>query len=258
MSSKLKGNAGEIQDILEFLGTFTYPDASGDRMGFTGRKKLPLKQVPDFPYDEEQPWYGQPHAYDRGSGGREASHASVILPHDVSHSAWDDVDEAMGTPYFFGKAVQGAQMGHATGIPGADGGWANSPMKPWDEDDEDETDKKLDRYGEAFGPLGLTINPSVPQPEPIPNKEPEKSHDQTDDEVEKKLDRIWHRDDNPNFSQPDPDQFGGGSVLPSGIFIVPAGSGFQTGLGGRGSRGRYGLIPKESIWVALERWLKKT
>lgn len=255
MSSKLTASVEELAELLELLGTFGRPDASGDRMGFTGRKKMPTQEPEDYPYDpEDAPFYGQPEPYDRGSGGRSAFHAQVLLPHDVSHSAWDDVEEAMGTPYFLKKAYQGAQMGHATGIPGADGGWANNPMKPWDEKDDDD-DERLSRYGES-GYLDMTINPAVPPAEPTPNKQPEYRHDQTDDELEKRLDRIWHRDDNPNFA--DPDQMGGGSMLPSDIFIVPSPQPFSGVTGLRTSRGRLGLIPKESVWMSLARLLKNS
>lgn len=257
----------EMNSLLEFYGTFTRPDASGDRMGFTGRRKLPLKRLGDFPYDDPV-WYGQPHAYDRGSGGRETGYATVVLPHDVSHSAWDDVEEAMGMPFSIGKAVQGAQMGHATGVPGADGGWANSPIKPWDEEDEDE---RLAGFGESY--QNMTINPSIPPIEPVPNAPTPYFHDTTDDELEKKLDRIWGRDDNTNFVDRKADrdrknaadkkkrqeQEPSAALVPSAIYIVPSATPFMTGLGRsmRGSRGLGGMIPKESIWIRLDRLTQK-
>ena len=224
-------------------GTFTRPDSSGIRGGFDGRTRRSWSrsggsdddEKDQFPYDID-PSYGEPAAYDRGSKG--GSLHGTITPKDTSHSVWDDIEEVMGSPILIGKAVQGAQMGHATGVPGATGDWASMPIRPWDVDDDDVDEGFMGR---------MTIDPSVPPPEPVPNAGSPKFHDQTDDEVERKVDRVWGRDDNDSMTSP-------GQVQPAGtIFIVgsPAPFAQGTGLAMRPSRGRVGLIPKESAWDAL-------
>lgn len=149
-----------------------------DRFGI---RREPQSYGQGYPYDGRGNWYGEPRAYDRGSGGREPGRTLLVLPHDVTHSAWDDVVEAIGTPYFFKKAYN-SQMGNATGIPGAGGNWSSDPSKPWDENEE--------TFEESFDKVPV---------EPVPNSDPENRHDQTDDEVERKIDKIFHRGDNHNF-----------------------------------------------------------
>lgn len=119
-------------------GTFTRPDGSR-----SGLNRPTLARALEFPYDRDTS-YGEPNAYDRGSSGAGPSH-SGITPKDTSHSIWDeDMDEASGTPISIDKANRG-QIGNSTGVPGAAGGWASDPARPWDEDDKEAL---LDLYGE--------------------------------------------------------------------------------------------------------------
>jgi hypothetical protein len=218
------------------------PDDSGERGGMHRPR---LSRGEDYPYDEDDPdgMYGQPGPYDRGSGGRGPSHAQLT----PSHSAWEELGEILGYPALLSKAYQGSQIGHATGIPGADGGWSNDPSKPWDEDQIDYDD--LETYGEGY--LDMTLDPKVPQPEPVPNAQPSYPHDQTDDGIETKVDRIFGRDDNPDSEE----EFG--KMVPSPtIFVVGTASPNSMGVGSglRTSRGLYGLIPKESAWDQLQKF----
>jgi hypothetical protein len=232
------------------IGTFTRPDSSGIRGGFDGKIRKDTGRGDVYPYDRDDR-YGDPAPYDRGSKGG-TSHQG-ITPKNTEHSVWDEIEEAMGTPIFFKKAVQGAQMGHATGVPGATGDWASNPIKPWDDDMEDDIDEvALQR---------MTINPSVPPPEPIPNMGVPNSHDQTDDEIEKKIDRIWGREDNPSTTAPG-GEVDGVSMEPSTIYVLGTNRPFGQGMGHslRPSRGpaRFGLIPKESVWVGLSKMLGRS
>jgi hypothetical protein len=227
----------EFMKLDELYGTFTRPDSSGNRMGLD---RKPLSADDEFPYGSDAD-YGQPKAYDRGSRGAGPSHRQWVAK-SAKRNPWDEADEAMGSPTFIAKAVQGAQIGHATGIPGASGPWANNPVRPWDENDV------LDHEDEGYlDAKGFTLDPVVPEVEPVPNSEPTSWHDQTDDEVEKKLDRIWKKDNNPSLSPPPTRN------VPQDIFVVGSPMGFMQGLGlsMRPSRGLYGMIPKESIWTEV-------
>ena len=97
----------------------------------------------------------------------------------------------------------------------------------------------------------MTFDPRPPEIEPTPNAEPTYWHDTTDDEIETKLDRIWGRNSNHNLS--DPTKMGGGSMLPSNIYIVATAKPFAQGLGHAMNtyRGFGGLVPKESVWRQL-------
>lgn len=187
-------------------------------------------KAPDFDdYDEDKVMLGFPDAAaardayldhyndEQFFGGMEA------IPLDDFRD--EIIGEASGTPYFLAKAYQGADVGNATGIPGGGGGWANRPMKAWDEDEDAE--ERLDRYGE-----GLSIGASGYVPDgrgPDPDGDPK--------ELGRKPpagDVPWSVGDMPvDFSQAY-----GGSMRPS--------------------RGRYGLIPKESAWDVAESHLRNS
>ena len=106
------------------------PDSSGDHDG-SAEPRQPWIRGGNYPYDK-QVTYGQPADYDRGSSNKGPQH-QPITPRDTKHTAWDEVDEAMGCPTNFTKSGS-SQMGGT--IPGAETGWANNPPKDWDEDDD--------------------------------------------------------------------------------------------------------------------------
>lgn len=225
----------ELAELLELYGTFIRPDSSGVRMGLDHPL---LKRSDSYPYDYETS-YGQPMDYDRGSGGSGPSH-NGITPRNTEHSIWDDLEEVMGSPILLAKAYQGAQIGHATGVPGASGQWANNPIRSWD---DNEIEDALTTYGEGCLDFsGLTLDPTVPDTEPVSVAEPTNWHDQTDDEVEKKLDRIWGRDNNSNFSMQQ------ASDVPNDIFVsLP----IEFGLSNKSSYNQYDLMPKKSAWMSF-------
>jgi hypothetical protein len=207
------------------FGTFTRPDSSGIRGGFDGNIRRPWSRLggkgsedhpeEQFPYDIDTS-YGEPAAYDRGS--KTGTSHNPIVPRDTSHSAWDDLGEAMGTPMNFQQAYLGDHGGSGEG-------WATMPIRPWDEDDVEEQSMFNINTGE----------PSVPPPEEVPGPP--------------------LPDDEPPLSWND-------QLLPSRtIFVVgtPAKFGQGIGLSARPSRGRYGLIPKESvsIWNTLQKFIER-
>jgi hypothetical protein len=98
---------------------FSRPDATGVRGGI---KRKELSRAGDFPYDREVS-YGQPAAYDRGS------QKVVPFRFNPERSPWDDVEEAIGTPYLLSKDAPG--MGSS--IPGNGRGWASPPNLEPDE-----------------------------------------------------------------------------------------------------------------------------
>jgi hypothetical protein len=232
----------EILKEYDFIGTEMRPDTSGVRAG--GLRRPTIQRAGNFPYDNDDPdkMYGQPQDYDRGNRGNGGLHLPLTPGTDADE--WEDpdgLDEAMGAPTFFSKADT-SQLGSS--VPGMGGDWAHVPPKDWDEDD--------------LAEAPLMVNPAPPtDSEEIPNANPEHSHDQTDDDLERKIDRIWHRDDNPSMT--DPGEFQGGSMFPNGIFVFGGPLFGPAGFGGsmRPSRGRMGLMPKESVWRQVESFLKK-
>jgi hypothetical protein len=214
-------------DRLTFGGRL---DATGIRG--KGLDRPLVKRPSDFPYDRPI-FYGTPQAYDRGNGGSDSGGAhGQITPKDTGHSAWDDANEAAGTPMNF-RMSGSPDVGGATGMPGADGGWANSPPKPWDEDDEEPW---LESYLTA---RNYTPDGEHPQPEEVPDSSPPRNG----------------RGLVSSSPLSDPSLMGGGSPLPSDIMIVGTNQGFSQGFGPRSRNIRTvgGLMPKESAWDALVR-----
>lgn len=218
-----------------------------------GRLTRVQKKRSGFPYDLPTT-YGQPGAYDRGSSGAGEMHQPLV-PKDTEHSAWVDADdikkEVTGVAgQLIGKSQNG--QGPST-LPGAAKGWAGMPPLPWDEDDEDariDAAGKVDEYADMHaGRSIMTINPSHPDPEPIPNEKSPYTHDMTDEDLEDLISSLMPPSD---LMEPGPSAihtFGG-----------PA---FTSGLGGtfKGKRDLYGMdwqeafgfFPNhESIWRALE------
>lgn len=171
----------ELKELFELYGTFIRPDASGVRMGFTGRPggKMPLTLGDEYPYDKDINVSYSPHGQ---------------VPRAAMCNPWDDAHEAVGAPSFFSKS-NSAQIGSATGIPGAGGQWANNPVKPWESGPLDDccTDYDTETTNDQDD---FTLDVTAPKIEPNINLEPNNWHDQTDDELEKNIDRIFGRDSN--------------------------------------------------------------
>lgn len=129
--------------------TFIRPDASGVRKGL---ERPQMQAGDDYPYDR-QVNYGQPADYDRGSGGGVGGLHHPLTARDADKSAWDDLEEAMGTPMFFQKAYS-SQRGSPAGT--ATVGWSHPPSKPWDENEKDDFDESFD--GRQFPPEPIRLH----------------------------------------------------------------------------------------------------
>jgi hypothetical protein len=221
-----------------YTAAMQWHDADGNRGG-KGRQRGTTKRSRTYPYDRDTS-YGQPGAYDRGSSGAGPSH-QPLTPH-TSFTAWEEVDEAMGTPTNFGMSNR-SSLGST--VPGMGGGWSHAPIKPWD--DEDERKKRTDE-----GDLDI----AQPPVEPVDNAESPYFGDMTDDDLETKIDRIWGGDDNTNFSM--------GPELPA--FVAGRPQAFRTGLGTsfktsrelsdigwKESTARDILNPEENIWELVSK-----
>jgi hypothetical protein len=142
-----------------FSQTFSRPDDSrrGDDKNFKT-----ISRGQNYPYDRTNPdqSYGQPGGTDRHSGNREPGH-STIVPKDTSHSIWDDIAEAMGTPMLL---TRGATSQIGSSVPGM-GGFSKNPPKPWDESDVDDTEFVDMPTDEELEQLGLS------KVEPSPSRE---------------------------------------------------------------------------------------
>lgn len=208
-------------------GAEARPEDSGARSGL---RRPTISRGESFPYDCDDPdkMYGQPQDYDRGTKAHSGPLRSPLTP--KGDNVWESIAEAMGGTTFFSKCDT-SQL--SSMVPGMSGFWANDPPRDWDEE--------LDE-------APLTIDTSPPDVEDVPNVDPENLHDQTDDDLERKIDRIWRRDDNPSFSDPMT-----ATEMPSAISVVGSPAAFMQGIGMslRPSRGRYGMIPKESVWRGL-------
>lgn len=246
--------------------TFSRPDSSGVRKGWTGVVVKTQGKGNEFPYDEPAD-DGEPAGRDDPAfdlGGK--SHHG-ITPKDISHSAWeleaDDIKEVMGSPMLIGKSGDGGSSvnGSSGATPGANGGWADSPAKPWEEE-EDTPDYAA--YGhDVYEDRGY---PVPMEPEAVDNEDPEKLHDQTDEEEENKLNRIWGQESDDGTErammgvpsmEPDEDERTfviPDDNMPSSILVVGTPDPFTTGLGasGKGQRNLYGLGWKENADRALE------
>ena len=225
------------QELLrEFGGSYDrtgnaagHGDDTGSR-GLRAYDKLhrPLSRQKGWPYDGKDNSYGQPAAYDRGSGGREPIH-EPLTPVHMKNSGWEDadpgenereVDEAMGCP---SNAIMAYKTGQQpTGIPGAGEGWASMPARDWDDDEEMSL---LDLYGEGYQSWS-------------------KMTWDGDDKIPS-LQQIMPKDDDRDIVD-EPEVAGG-------MFPVGSNQQFMLGKGSpRTSRGLNGLIPKESAWDNLD------
>jgi hypothetical protein len=164
----------------------------------------------------------------------------------------------MGAPMNFQKAVQGAQLGHATTIPGSSGGFAGDGLPPWDDGEEEQglvaIAGAVDESGYLDAP-GFAFDPRTPEQQPVPNADPDggaNAHDQTDDEVEWMLKLS-------TGVEKDGSDAGHTGMLPSAIGARGGSQTFGQGYGSSGrlsGHGRYGMIPKsESAWAGLSRIL---
>ncbi len=130
-----------LMQIVE-AGPGFRPDDSGIRL--TGVKRKPDKRMGDFPYDREIT-YGQPGmSTDRSSNSAATSGGRAITPKDDETFSLTLMDlenvmkEILDSPVLMSKG-NSSQMGSS--VPGANGGWANNPVKSWDDEDTDPFDK---------------------------------------------------------------------------------------------------------------------
>lgn len=202
--------------------------------------------------------------------------------------------EAMGTPTNFGISNDG-QFGSS--VPGAVGhGWNDKPVRPWDEEEGSDHVELIGRMtspqtqDEGMGPFGMNPNgalrkgqpipndgkplddhetageddagfPTDSKPEAVTNEDPEYLHDVTDEDLELKIDRIYGRDDNPDFKNElsDPEE-NGSSNLPSKIAIVATNAPFMQGKGhhDKSTRGMSSTnMWQESAWRDVLRRLNE-
>lgn len=222
----------EMTKLLELYTTFTRPDSSGIRMGFTGKPggKNNLSMGNEYPYDgNSESNYGQPMAMGRSDSGSGRSYRPLVA-RAAKHNPWDEANEIAGYPTFISKSSN-SQIGAATGIPGASGQWANNPLKPWDRSEYDEGSQSMDGFTtDNFS----SIIPDTKSHEVL---EPHSWHDQTDGEIERKLDRIWGRDSNKSMSAEDDIDITNGEDMTKYT--------------------RYDIFPKRSAWVYVINVFKK-
>lgn len=136
-----------------------------DRLGFAGRKdfsgvrgglKRPLlTRLMDFPYDRDVS-YGVPAGNDRGTSAA-GPLENPLTPKDAEHFSLsiidpDGVDEIAGSHTLLSRGGS-SQLGSS--VPGSSGGWAHSPVKPWDEEEVSE------------GPLNIDARPAEVEEIPV-------------------------------------------------------------------------------------------
>lgn len=120
-----------------------YSGAQGriDFSGARGGVKRPLqKRDPVYPYDRPVS-YGSPNGADKSLMHGKDAQDNALIPHDVEHTIWDDIEEALGTPYMFVKDGNGGSGGGRT-APGTALGWS------FYSDAEEMPDSELTKYGE--------------------------------------------------------------------------------------------------------------
>lgn len=145
-----------MKKLSEFFLTFGRPDASGIRAKGLDRKYIDNRSD-DFPYDKRLS-YGEPLARGPGSQSSPPSHAS-ITPKDISHSAWDDLEEVIDQiSAEENEAISVAPMTFDPRSPDVEPVSIAEPTN-WHDTTDDEIEKKLDRL------LGRDNNKSLP-PEP--------------------------------------------------------------------------------------------
>jgi hypothetical protein len=147
-----------------------------------------------------------------------------ITPKNTEHSVWDDLEEVAGSPILLKKQPG---PGSATGVPGAGSslGWNKNPIKQWDKNDE------VDEGGFMYGASGFA-DTTDSSPEITPTAGVSVNKDKELD-IAEPTNRGYKKD----------------------IYVVGTDRPFSTGLGNafRGSRGLYGMMPKESAWDWLEK-----
>jgi hypothetical protein len=116
------------------LGFSARPDDSGIRS--KGVNKQPVNRGGNYPYDKDV-FYGQPTAYDRGSGASGPLNRP-LTPKDDRHFSLkilgteDEIDEVSGSPI---NLMRGNSSQRGSSVPGSSGGWAVNPPKDWDYDE---------------------------------------------------------------------------------------------------------------------------
>jgi hypothetical protein len=226
-----------------------------------GKQQKLYARAGTYPYDEPVT-YGTPHVTGPDSVGGNPGSEHGITPMNTAHSPWDEIEEAMGTPYFFSKAYQGSQMGGATGVPGAAGSWS-SGQGEWNTNEmpNDELDKYgneldsyadiLDKHDESYNPVSLSTE-RVPGDDAIKNQDSEEDVNLDADFAPKKLDRDFAIRSQ-NHDVVDDGNF------PSDIMTFGSSNSFSQGLGKtyRLFRGTGGMVPESQIWKMLSRLAEK-
>lgn len=128
--------------------TYLRPDASGNRGGVD---RKPQQSGDDYPYDK-QTSYGQPAIYDRGSGTK-----STLRRPLTPKSAWEELEEAIGTPMFFQKAYS-SQRGSSVAGAAPSAAWSHPPSHAWDENQKED---ELEKFGEAEAPPFEPVPPHI-------------------------------------------------------------------------------------------------
>lgn len=155
-------------DELSYLGCANRYDDSGIRD--KGVKRKPYQRAVDYPYDKKIT-YGQPAAYDRGTGTA-SSFNGTIIPKNTEHFSLTtlDLDEVLGYPMLINRGLKSkSDVVTPKAI-----GWSSNPPKDW-------------------------YNESSIEAEPIEGNPFEYLDNETDEDIERKLDRIWGRNNNNNF-----------------------------------------------------------
>lgn len=125
------------------MAYFSGPFRPDPTVGTTAYARKAQSSADGFPYDRDDdggydtaprfPGAGK----DRISGNREPLRG-YLVPDDEERTQFSAFEEALGTPINFTIGTRPG-MTSQTGIPGASGmkGWAGSPTKPWDHDEDE-------------------------------------------------------------------------------------------------------------------------
>lgn len=233
-------------DFMNGPGAMDRPDTSGVRYRGGQNNFVPLDdKEPGWPYDSDSNVVmGQPTGptgMSRGNRPGTDVHGGPLTPYEYERTQDDgeqdrELGEAMGVPSNVAMAYKGGG-GMGSSIPGANVGWAKAPPNPKN-DEEDSVD--LDQFFGGKKEGSRHFLPETPQTEPIANMGQDYLKDQTDEDLESRIDRVWGRDDNENFIDPET------STEPEDIkFAAQLGRGaFSSNPSGNGSaRGNFGMIP---------------
>lgn len=127
-----------MKNEANYVGAHGRIDFSGARGGV--RRPLSKRDM-TYPYDNAGTSYGQ--NLPLNAQPRSKPSGDPPVPKDTEHTIWDEIDEAMGTPYAFRQADGG--RGGSTGGRVAPG---TAISFAYYSDDEEMPDSELSKYGE--------------------------------------------------------------------------------------------------------------